>query len=309
MPTAYASGLELARAPGIDLVTICTRVPDHRDLVLAALEAGKHVYCEWPLGRSVAEAEVMAAAAREAGVHAAIGLQLRANPCVRRARELIGSGTIGRPLSVTAFSATAGFGPDVAAPFLYLEEPGNFANLVTIQGAHTIDLALAVAGGLVDLSALATTQFPEIKAGDEGEPRPRTTFDHLLLHGRLAGGAALSVEVAGGRPPETPFRLEVVGEAGVLGLGGHAMRGLQSGRLTLSLDGAGQSVDEGELAHLADAAANVGGVYAALRDDIHHGTSTVLGFDHAVRLTRLVTDLLTSSGTGHRLSGPDWPRH
>lgn len=304
---AYGSGMDLIRASGVDLVTVATRVPDHRDLVLAAIAAGKHVYCEWPLGRDVAEAEEMTAAARAAGVHVAIGLQLRGSPVVRRARELVASGAIGRVLSMGVYSATAGFGPDVPAPFVYLEDPKNFANLVTIQGAHTIDLAITVAGALGDLSALTTAQYPEIRAGDGKEVRKRVTFDHLLLQSRLAQGGALSVEVAGGRPPETPFRMEVVGETGTLRLDGGAPRGFQSGRLTLSLDSAPQQVDEGELAAMPDAAANVAGVYAALRDDIARGGASVTGFDHAVKLTRLITDLLASSRTGTRVQAADWP--
>ena len=307
VPTAYGSGLELIQAADIDLVAVCTRVPDHRDLVLAALAAGKHVYCEWPLGRSIDEAEEMAAAAHAAGVHAAIGLQLRASPAVRRACETVAAGTIGRLLSASAYSSTAGFGPDVPAAFLYLEDPDNFANLVTIQGAHTIDLALVAAGPLTEVGALLTTQYSEIRAGDGGERRKRVTFDHLLLQGRLAADAALSIDVAGGRPPENPFHLEIVGERGTLRLEGSAARGLQSGRLRLSLDGAPQPVEEGELAHLPDAAVNVGGVYAALRDDIRTGGSTVAGFDHAVRLTRLVADLFRSSRAGTRRMAVGWP--
>ena len=53
---AYAAGQALIADPEIDVVTVATRVPDHRALVLAALAAGKHVYSEWPLGRSSAEA-------------------------------------------------------------------------------------------------------------------------------------------------------------------------------------------------------------------------------------------------------------
>ena len=45
-----AAGWISSGPPDIDLVTVATRVPDHRELVLAALAAGKHVYCEWPLG-------------------------------------------------------------------------------------------------------------------------------------------------------------------------------------------------------------------------------------------------------------------
>ena len=54
-------------------------------------------------------------------------------------------------------------------------------------------------------------------------------------------------------------------------------------------------------------AANVAGVYAALRDDILHGTTTVPGFDHALRLARLVEDVCVSGQTGARRLAADWP--
>lgn len=303
----FPSGLDLVRDGDVDVVAVCTRVPDHREIVLAALAAGKHVYCEWPLGCDIAEAEEMAAAAAAAGVHVAIGLQLRRSPAVLTARDLVASGAIGRPLSASALSTTMGFGPEVPSQFLYLEDPANFANLVTIQGAHTLDLALTVAGPLTDLGALLTRQFPIIRAGDAREERPRATFDHLLVHGTLGSEAALSVGVSGGRTGSTPFRLEVVGETGSLLLEGGAPRGLQSGRVRLSRDGSPQPVDEGELADLSDAAANVGGVYAALRDDVREGASTSVGFDHAVRLTRLLTEVFAASETGRRRTADGWP--
>jgi hypothetical protein len=62
---------------------------------------------------------------------------------------------------------------------MYLEDPGNFANLITIQGAHTIDLAIAVAGALSDLSALATAQYPEILAGQKAAHHLITFFSSV----------------------------------------------------------------------------------------------------------------------------------
>ena len=301
----YASGLELIQAGGLDVVTVATRVPDHRDLVLAAIEAGLHVYSEWPLGTGIDQAEEMAAAARAAGVHTAIGLQLRGSPTIRHARALVASGAVGRLLSLRTYSPAAGFGPRVAAPFVYLEDPANFANLVTIQGGHTIDVAIAVAGALGEADALATAQYPDIKA--DGVLRRRVTSDHLLVQARLVSGGVISAEIAGGRPPETAFYLDLVGEAGRLRLDGGAPRGFQSGRLTLSKDGVPVAVDEGELATMPDAAINVAGVYAGLRDDIAQGTSNVRGFGHAVMLTRLITDLLAASATGNRASAAQWP--
>ena len=80
----YASGFDLIQDPRVDIVTVAVKVPDHRELVLAAVAAGKHIYCEWPLGSNVVEADEMAKAASEACVHTAIGLQMRSSGAVRR---------------------------------------------------------------------------------------------------------------------------------------------------------------------------------------------------------------------------------
>jgi predicted dehydrogenase len=291
----YGSGLDLIRDPDIDIVTVATRVPDHRPLVRAAIAAGKHVYSEWPLGAGPEEAREMADAARDAGVHTAIGLQLRESPAVRRAAELLASGAIGRLLSVSAFSSTAGFGPDVPAPFAYLEEPANFANLVTIQGAHTLDLLIALLGWPAEHRPLLSRQFPDIRVGEAQEARRRTTFDHLLVQGRFEADIPFALEVAGGRAAETPFRLELVGERGRLDFGGGAARGLQSGRLTLALNGSPVVLEEGEPSGLPDTALNVAGIYARLRDDILQGRHSVTGFGHAERLTRVIDVMLAGA--------------
>lgn len=76
--------------------------------------------------------------------------------------------------------------------------------------------------------------------------------------------------------------------------------------MTLSLNSTPQRVDEGELAALPDTAAEVAGVFAALRDDIVHGRSTVTGFDHPVGLTRLIADLLAPSSSGRRTMASGW---
>lgn len=123
----------------------------------------------------------------------------------------------------------------------------------------------------------------------------------------MASGAVASIEVAGGRPADTPFQLEVVGDKGTLVLDGGAPRGFQSGRLRLSLNGEPQAVDEGETASMPDGAANVAAIYAALRDDIAQGTHTVTDFHHAVRMARLIEDAAASAQSGQRRPATDWP--
>src|ERR1700741_2865601 len=51
IPLAFSDPVKLAQHPDVDLVTVSVKVPDHYVPVMSAIEAGKHVYCEWPLGR------------------------------------------------------------------------------------------------------------------------------------------------------------------------------------------------------------------------------------------------------------------
>jgi len=81
----------MVRHPDIDLVSVSVRVPLHHDMVMAALHAGKHVYCEWPLGATLAEAEAMATLARAKGVRTIIGIQAHGDPVVLRLRALLPS--------------------------------------------------------------------------------------------------------------------------------------------------------------------------------------------------------------------------
>lgn len=82
----------------VDLVSITTPNRFHCEMALAALEAGKHVYCEKPLALTLDEAERMAAAAAKASGKTIVGYGYLCNPLYQHARELIRSGAIGRPL-------------------------------------------------------------------------------------------------------------------------------------------------------------------------------------------------------------------
>jgi len=305
----YGDAKQLFGDPDIDIVTVAVNVPAHRDLVLGALAAGKHIYCEYPLGRGRAEGEMLAEAARQAGVHTVIGLQLRANPAARKAREIVAAGAIGRVLNARILSTTMAFGPETERGMAFSEKPENGVTLPTIQGAHTLDLAIAVLGGFANLAALAATQFPEVtvEGNDSMTSQARTTPDYLAILARLAGGGPMSIQVVGGRPADaTPFRFEITGEKGVLVLEGGAPRGVQSGMLRLLLGGKEQPLAP-PLVTEPDTAGNVAGLYAALRDDILNGTRTAPDFEHAVRMTRLVEDALAASDSGVRKAASGWP--
>src|SRR6266566_1914395 len=86
---------QLVTQPDIDVVAVTVKVPHHRQLVSAALAAGKAVYCEWPLGRDLGDARAMAALAAGQGVRTVAGLQARQAPAVEFVQELLRGGYVG----------------------------------------------------------------------------------------------------------------------------------------------------------------------------------------------------------------------
>lgn len=90
---------QLITHPGVDLVVVAVKVPDHQDLLTQALAAGKMVFSEWPLGVDLAQAEDLTAKAAAAGVATAIGLQARFDPVIAHLRDLVRQGYLGRVLA------------------------------------------------------------------------------------------------------------------------------------------------------------------------------------------------------------------
>ncbi len=295
----FADATALCASGAVDLVAVCVKVPEHDAVVRAALAAGKHLYCEWPLGRSVAEAEVLAEAAEYVGVHHAIGLQGGASPAARRARALISEGRLGRLRSARIVSTTVGYAAQLPSAYAYLNDPANGANLTTILGGHTLDLAERLLGPVEEVSALAAIQHPAIRLTDSGAVIARTTPDQLFVTGRFPSGCIASIEVGGDRPGDTPFTCEVIGTDATLRLVGGHPHGFQAGEIRLEVDGVAEAL-EAPLAvgGLSGAAANVGEVYAELGRNIREGARTVADFTHAARLTRLMAAVTRAAETG-----------
>src|SRR2546430_13642314 len=73
VPAAFDNHQELVTSPSVDVVAVTVKVPHHLELATAALEAGKAVYCEWPLGNGLKEAETLATLAKKRGALAVVG--------------------------------------------------------------------------------------------------------------------------------------------------------------------------------------------------------------------------------------------
>src|SRR6185295_11093442 len=97
---AFDDYRKMVASPEIDAVAVVVRVPSHYGPTKAALEAGKHVYCEWPLGRTTEEAVELAALARAQGLVTAVGLQARVNPAMLHLQGLVAAGYVGEVMAV-----------------------------------------------------------------------------------------------------------------------------------------------------------------------------------------------------------------
>jgi predicted dehydrogenase len=205
---------DMATHPDVDLIVVCVRVPGHHDLVMAGLQAGKAVLCEWPLGRTLAEAEEMAGLARRRSLPTIVGLQARSDPAILYARDLVQGGYIGEVLTAnltTAAQAVLQRGPGR----IWQGVRANGANTLTIAGGHAIDALCAVVGEFVELSARVSTRIPEWR-DQEGKAVRVDAPDSINLIGRVASGAEVSVSVAA--VPSNPGgnRMEIYGREGVL---------------------------------------------------------------------------------------------
>jgi predicted dehydrogenase len=192
---AFANVAELVASPDVDIVAVTVKVPHHLEIVKTALGAGKHVYCEWPLGNGLAEAEEMAALAKAKGLVGVVGTQARVAPEVEYLRKLINDGFVGEVLSTTLTAWGRGWGAaiDSKATGAYLLDRANGATMMTIPLGHTLAALRDVLGDVADVSSVLTTRRKSVLARDTGEMLPMTAPDQVLVSGTLKSGAPLSI--------------------------------------------------------------------------------------------------------------------
>lgn len=107
--STHESPASIAQDPNVDIIAVSVNVPQHYNLIRPALEAGKDVFSEWPLARNAAEAEELVHLANEKGVKTLVGLQARQNPSIIKAKEIVGSGILGKILGTTMFGYVSAF--------------------------------------------------------------------------------------------------------------------------------------------------------------------------------------------------------
>src|SRR5438477_1286323 len=177
VPAAFDNHHDLVNRAAVDVVAVTVKVPYHLELATAALDAGKAVYCEWPLGNGVNEAETLAALAKKQNLLAVTGLQARSAPAVAYVRDLIEQGYVGEVLSTTLIGSGIGWGPTVEPFNAYLNDKKNGATMLSIPLGHTVDALCHCLGEVRELSATMTVRRTSFTVAGTGERKPMTAAD------------------------------------------------------------------------------------------------------------------------------------
>lgn len=188
---------------GVDVVDVCTPPPHHAGVAVAALEAGRHVFCEKPLARTLADARAIVAAGKSAAGLLMVGHVSRFEPDHRGAKTLVEGGEIGSVRLVTHSTASALPGWSEAG---WIADPEQSGGPLVDQAVHSFDYARWVVGS----PAVRVT----CAAADSGAGPATYTLSTV----RYANGAIAHVESSWAHPPARGFKLacELVGTEGRL---------------------------------------------------------------------------------------------
>jgi predicted dehydrogenase len=306
---AYSDVRAMGADPQVEAALVAVRVPAHLALTKAALEAGKHVYCEWPLGATTKEAEEMAALARSRKLLTMVGLQRRASPAYLFMRELIRDGYVGEMLSVNMTLMNSGV-LTRTSDRTWQRDARLGANPLTITFGHAIDAVCMVVGELTEVSAVVSTQVKQWFETDTRKYVDTTAPDNIMIQGRLENGAVVSANVGVQPYHGTGYRFEIYGKNGTLAMIGGGEAGQEASRRIMGGKKDDKALQElpvperlkwvPEPVRKEGRAYDVGQMWVNFSKAIRAGKPVEPDFDHAVRRHRMLDAIVRASETGQR---------
>ncbi|MES2097044.1 MAG: Gfo/Idh/MocA family oxidoreductase [Pseudomonadota bacterium] len=299
---AFASVEDLIVSSEVDLVAITVKVPHHADLVRLALASGKHVLCEWPLARTLAEAEDLATlAASSGGLVAAVGTQAVFAPAISGLAGLIRDGTLGSVLSSSIVGAGMTWGATIEQRNVYLLDAGNGATMLTIAVGHALSAVEATLGRIAAVSATLATRRRSVAVRETGEQVTLAAPDQILLACTLENGTPLSLHYRGGPPREEGLVWNIDGSDGSARITSSSGL-LEMAPLTLQVSAGATKAWETRFEPVDRPAVDgVRRLYSALADKIRGGQTDVPDFSTALRLHRIIAAIEESAVTERRV--------
>jgi predicted dehydrogenase len=218
VPHAFDNPFDLIACPEVDVVAISVKVPDHAPLIRAAIDAGKHIYCEWPLGIDDTEARELTRLAEAKGIHHLVGLQAYVSSGARFVEQLVQQGLLGKVNAASLVVLTPSIGgTEVAQALAYTADRTTGTNLMTTSAGHALAALSRTVGDVADISAVVETLHSEVRVVETGERIPNDAPNEVAAIGLLTTGAVVSLAVHGGTPISAPrFSFRIIGTEGAL---------------------------------------------------------------------------------------------
>ena len=183
---------ELIADPEVDVVSVTTPNAFHAEMAIAALEAGKHVWCEKPMAVALADAARMAAAAKASGRVAVLGYNYIQNPLIRQIGAILTDGTIGT-VNHVRLEMDEDFMADPEALFYWKSEASSGYGALDDFGVHPLSLLQVLFGPVTKVFAHLSKPYVDRPTKD-GTRRAVETFDIasvLFELGAISGVMAL----------------------------------------------------------------------------------------------------------------------
>jgi len=178
----------LVADPAVDVVSITTPNAFHPEMAIAALEAGKHVWCEKPMATKLEDAERMLAAARASAKVAALGYNYIQNPIVRLIRRLLDEGRIG-DVNHVRIEMDEDFMADPEQLFYWKSEASSGHGALDDFGVHGLSLIWVLFGGVRRVCGHMAKPYVDRPVKDGGR-RAVETYDIATTLIQLESGAS-----------------------------------------------------------------------------------------------------------------------
>jgi predicted dehydrogenase len=225
---------EIIRNPEVEGVIIATPPHLHHAITLTALESGRHIVCEKPMARNLAEARDMVRIAQRVGVIALINHQLRFLPVRAYVKELIDSGYLGEPHAATVTVHRSSLNNPYDRPFGWLMEQEKAGGMLGATGSHHLDALRWWFGEVKAVAGALATLVKRRRLPDSAALATVDADDNFAVILRFANGALGTIHVTATAAFEGDEEITLSGSLGTLQIRAGVLHGARVGIEKLS---------------------------------------------------------------------------
>jgi predicted dehydrogenase len=216
IPVASTNWRDVITDPDVDAVVIATPPHLHHPMTIAALENGKHVLCEKPMARNLAETRDMVKLASNANVIAMINHEFRYMPIRMRVKELLDEGYIGEPHSVSMVAYRSSLADPQERSFSWLMEQDKAGGMLGASGSHQIDTLRWWLGDIHGVCGSVATMVKHRRLPDSTGMARVDADDNFAFLLRFASGAIGTVHFSATAPIDAGEEITISGSEGMI---------------------------------------------------------------------------------------------